>query len=58
MKTINLSNLAQASTQEVFDFVAIHLLTQNEKSGDDQVCYYRSPTGLKCAAGCLIADDE
>jgi len=36
-----------------------HLLKQGEKSllpGFDGACAYRSEEGLKCAAGCLIAD--
>lgn len=45
--------------QVLFDTVAKHLLKQNEKSkiGGD-TCLYRGPRGLKCAAGCLIPDDE
>ena len=56
--------------QEVFDKVARHLLTQNERSTisepiNDQIrgmhirtwCAYRSPRGLKCAVGCIIPDD-
>lgn len=58
--TITLDTLNDATPQEVFDQVATHLLTQNARStgGDRGGCFYRSPTGLKCAAGCLIADDE
>lgn len=45
--------------QLVFDTVARHLLKQNKKSlGDNGYCVYRSPEGLKCAAGCLIPDDK
>lgn len=58
---ITLKTLPQASPQEVFDQVAQHLLTQNEKfkskSSNGEVCLYRSGE-LKCAAGCLIGDDE
>lgn len=56
---ITLATLPQATAQEVFDQVAIHLLTQNATSvnnGSDK-CLYRSEVG-KCAAGCLIGDDE
>jgi hypothetical protein len=48
--------------QEIFDRVAVHLLTQNEKAvktyeGDNMpTCLYRTPNGLKCAVGCLIPD--
>lgn len=57
---ITLKTLPQASAQEVFDQVAKHLLTQMKKSEDDirGVCQYRNKNGLKCAAGCLIGDDE
>ena len=57
--TITLKTLAQATEQEIFDQVAAHLLTQRQKSqissGD---CAYLAPNGLKCAAGCLIGEEE
>lgn len=47
--------------QEIFDTVIEHLRKQNAKSqisdGQREVCLYRSPEGLKCAAGCLIPDE-
>lgn len=55
---ITLKTLPQATTQEVFDQVAVHLLTQGQKSMDHSCCVYRGPGGLKCAAGCLISDEE
>jgi hypothetical protein len=55
---ITLKTLPQATAQEVFDQVATHLLTQMKKSENDVACLYRSSEGLKCAAGCLISDDE
>lgn len=52
------------SNQEVFDKVAIHLLTQGQKSailskeeGGLDSCLYHSADGLKCAVGCLIPDN-
>jgi hypothetical protein len=49
--------------QEIFDKVAVHLLTQGCKSegkkpdgGTD--CLYRGPNGEMCAAGCLISDEQ
>lgn len=55
---ITLATLKDASAQEVFDQVAKHLLTQIKKSKDDEgQCLYRHGE-LKCAAGCLISDDE
>lgn len=66
MKTITLKNLHKASKQAVFDQVATHLLKQNKQSlgsihiesPKEQGCAYRGENGLKCAAGCLMADDE
>lgn len=57
---ITLKTLPQATAQEVFDQVAIHLLKQNQRAyrPADGSCMYRTPSGLKCAAGCLISDDE
>ena len=60
MKTITLATLHAATEQEVFDSVANHLLTQNEKSSLEAYnqCVYRGFDNLKCAAGCLISDYE
>ena len=65
---ITLKTLPQATAQEVFDQVAKHLLTQMKKSvakraaesasDSKDYCMYRGFDGTKCAAGCLIADDE
>lgn len=55
---ITLATLHLATAQEVFDQVATHLLTQNAKSVKGSGCAYRGDGGMKCAAGCLIADDE
>lgn len=59
---ITLKTLKDATAQEVFDQVANHLLTQNAKSMEKDSynslrCKYRSGD-RKCAAGCLIGDDE
>lgn len=45
--------------QQMFDAVARHLLTQNQKCHDAEGvhCAYRGPNGLKCAIGALIPDD-
>lgn len=46
------------SRQELFDYVATHLLTQKGKAKSNGVCVYLDPkSGRKCAAGCLIPDD-
>lgn len=55
---VTLKTLAAASAQEVYDQIVNHLRKQGEKSFEDEICQYRTSTGLKCAAGCLIADDE
>lgn len=56
---ITLKTLHEATEQEVFDQVANHLLMQMEKSGrSNGTCMYRNFSGLKCAAGCLISDEE
>ena len=59
---ITLKTLKDATAQEVFDQVAEHLLNQKKQSLDpdkhNDICVYRAPGGLKCAVGCLIADEE
>lgn len=56
---ITLKTLSDSTDQEVFDQVATHLLTQHQVSlANDRQCSYRGDNGLKCAAGCLIGDDE
>ena len=46
------------SCQQIYNKVAKHLLTQNERSVDgDGCCMYRGNNGLKCAIGCLIKND-
>lgn len=54
---ITLANLAQATEQDVFDQVAKHMLAQMQRSENGAQCRYRSGH-LKCAAGCLISDEE
>lgn len=56
---ITIKTLHQATTQQVFDQVARHLLAQGAQSREvGSGCRYRGDGDLKCAAGCLIADDE
>lgn len=60
---VTLKTLPQATEQEVFDQVKDHLLKQGKRSlrvsqYNGVQCLYRGPDGLKCAAGCLIADSE
>lgn len=49
------------NAQEIFDKVARHLLTQNEKSISPHAsncCAYRGAYGRSCAVGCLISDED
>lgn len=49
---------AMTTLQKQFNKVALHLITQNEKSTDHiGICRYRGPNGLTCAAGCMIPDE-
>ena len=58
MKNITINNLAESTTEEVFEYIRNHLLTQNRRSANiDGTCMYKNEQGLKCAAGCLIPDD-
>lgn len=58
---ITLKTLPQATAQEVFDQIVQHLLRQGKAAKSATgACKYRAETVegiLKCAAGCLIADD-
>lgn len=44
--------------QQIFNTVAAHLLSQGEKAQDGDECLYKTPEGLQCALGCLIADAD
>jgi hypothetical protein len=57
MTTPTIDTLDQFSLQEIFEFVAKHLLTQKEPALDESGdCVYRGENNLKCAVGCLIPD--
>lgn len=63
MQEICLANLATKTAQEVFDYVARHLLRQGKKAQTIDChgtvsCLYRTDEGLRCAAGSLVADEE
>lgn len=61
MTKITLATLASATARQVFDQVRDHMLRQGERSmllSGGLTCAYRSHDGFKCAAGCLMADDE
>lgn len=62
---ITLATISSATAQEIFDQVAAHLIRQGQpalgrltNSAMSASCMYRGVDGLKCAAGCLIADEE
>jgi hypothetical protein len=45
--------------QQIFDTVVAHLRQQKSKAlSDVGSCMYRSDDGKKCAAGCLMTDEE
>lgn len=54
---VTLATLEQATAKEVFDQVKAHLLSQRQTCKEDNICKYRGGS-LKCAAGCLISDEE
>lgn len=56
---ITLKTLAQATRQQVFDQVVTHMRAQKVQSmrEDGDACVYRAGE-LKCAAGCLMTDEE
>lgn len=45
------------SLKQVINQVAEHLAQQREQAMSRDTCTYRSPSGLKCAVGCLIPDE-
>ena len=60
---ITLATLPNYTAQQVFDYVAKHLLTQGEKCemfDDDMnpVCVYKNEVNQRCAAGCLFGPGE
>ncbi|MCI0564077.1 MAG: hypothetical protein MN733_36845 [Nitrososphaera sp.] len=57
--TITLANLADATEEQIFRQVYAHALAQGARATiGGELCRYRTQGGLKCAAGCLIADSE
>ena len=46
------------TAQEVFDTVVNHFKTQKVPAVTGRRCLYRTPDGLKCAAGILIKDED
>lgn len=63
MESVTIHNLKDKTAQEVVNFVKDHLLKQGCKSEKRSetgkiTCLYRGPNGTKCAAGCLIPDED
>lgn len=42
--------------QELFEYIAKHLIQQGGRATDNSVCAYRGTHGRTCAAGCVIPD--
>ena len=61
---ITLATLPDRTAQEVFDYIANHLLSQGEKCQeiddiyDGPLCKYRNSDNQSCAAGCLFGPGE
>lgn len=56
---ITIATLHTATPQQVFDQAVTHLRSQGVAAKNEtHECMYRTPNGLKCAAGCFIADSE
>lgn len=59
MKKVTINNLKECTEQQVFDFVAVHLMKQRKRSvGAGGFCAYRGYGGDSCAAGCLIPNKD
>lgn len=44
--------------QQIFDKVAVHMLTQGRPALNDGTCVYLAPNGDTCAVGCLILPEH
>lgn len=56
---ITLATLPEATPQQVFDQVVAHLRKQGARAMNEEGdCKYHEESGNKCAAGCLIGEDE
>jgi hypothetical protein len=61
---ITIATLPNHTDQEVFDYIANHLLSQGEKCQeiddiyDGPLCKYRNSDNQSCAAGCLFGPGE
>lgn len=55
---ITASTIDKFTAQQVFNFVAYHLLKQGCKSFIGVSCSYRSADNKRCAVGFLLSDEE
>jgi hypothetical protein len=57
---INVKNMYRYSEANVFSKIAMHMLRQGKKSvmPNKKTCAYRAKSGLQCAAGCLLTDED
>ncbi|MCI4437997.1 MAG: hypothetical protein JHC33_14410 [Ignisphaera sp.] len=59
VEPITLATLAEATPQQVFDYVTTHLITQGSRSVEGgTLCVYKHDNGFRCAAGCLMSTPE
>ena len=54
----NTTPVREWSSQQLFDYVAKHLVTQGRAAMSGAACCYRTPSGDMCAVGCLIPDAD
>lgn len=61
---ITIATLPDCTAQQVFDYIANHLLSQGEKCqeiddiDDGPLCVYKNSDNQRCAAGCLFGPGE
>jgi len=46
------------NNQEAFEIATKHMFAQGKRAAAADTCLYRTDTGLKCAIGALIPDDQ
>lgn len=56
---MNLSKIKTSSPQEIFDYICRHLLSQGSRCvGKENGSLYFGSDGKRCAAGCLMDDED
>ena len=46
------------TNQDAFDKMVAHLRKQGQKAQENGTCRYRTKSGLMCAVGCLLTDED